>query len=45
VTLGVRQCQRIFRQMEFRLRKPMPQVARPDPVKVACFRQSDLRQR
>lgn len=35
VTLGVRQCQRIFRQMGFRLRKPRPQVAQSDPVAVA----------
>ena len=27
VRMGVRQCQRLFRQMEFRLRKPRPQVA------------------
>jgi len=31
VTLKVRQCQRLFRQMGFRLRKPRPQVAQPDP--------------
>ena len=35
VMLGVRQCQRIFRQMGFRLRKPRPQVAQSDPVAVA----------
>jgi transposase len=35
VALGVRQCQRIFRQMGFRLRKPRPQVAQSDPVAVA----------
>ena len=33
--LGVRQCQRVFRQMGFRLRKPRPQVAQSDPLKVA----------
>ncbi|MBM4024636.1 MAG: winged helix-turn-helix domain-containing protein [Planctomycetes bacterium] len=27
ITLRVRQCQRLFRQMGFRLRKPRPQVA------------------
>jgi transposase len=32
VKLGVRQCQRMFRQMGFRLRKPRPQVAQADPV-------------
>ena len=32
VQLGVRQCQRLFRQFEFRLRKPRPVLARADPV-------------
>jgi transposase len=36
VRLGVRQCQRIFGHMGFRLRKPRPQVAQSDPVKVAA---------
>lgn len=31
VELGVRQCQRWFRQLGFRLRKPRPQVASADP--------------
>lgn len=31
VLLKVRQCQRLFRQMGFRLRKPRPQVAKADP--------------
>jgi transposase len=35
VHLGVRQCQRLFRRMGFRLRKPRPQVAQADPLKVA----------
>jgi len=29
--LGVRQCQRLFRQLGFRLRKPRPQLAQADP--------------
>lgn len=29
---GVRQCQRMFHQLGFRLRKPRPLVAFPDPV-------------
>jgi len=29
--LGVRQCQRIFRQLGFRLRKPRPALAHADP--------------
>lgn len=40
VTLGVRQCQRIFAQMGFRLRKPRPQVAQSDPVKVAAVKKT-----
>jgi transposase len=31
VTLGVRQCQRLFRQLGFRRRKPRPMVAQADP--------------
>lgn len=40
VSLGVRQCQRLFRQMGFRLRKPRPQVAQSDPVRVAAFKKT-----
>lgn len=40
VSLGVRQCQRIFGQMEFRLRKPRPLIAQSDPVKVAAFKKT-----
>lgn len=40
ITLGVRQCQRIFGQMGFRLRKPRPQVAQSDPVKVVAFKKT-----
>jgi transposase len=32
VHLGVRQCQRMFRQFGFRLRKPRPLIAHADPV-------------
>lgn len=31
VSLGVRQCQRVFRQLGFRLRKPRPVLASADP--------------
>jgi transposase len=31
VSLGVRQCQRLFRQLGFRLRKPRGVVAKADP--------------
>lgn len=40
VTLGVRQCQRIFCQMGFRLRKPRPQVTQSDPERVAAFKKT-----
>jgi hypothetical protein len=32
IKLGVRQCQRLFRQFEFRLRKPRPVLAKVDPA-------------
>jgi transposase len=31
ITLGVRQCQRLFRQLGFRLRKPRPALAHANP--------------
>jgi transposase len=33
IPLGVRQCQRLFRQLDFRLRKPRPLLARADPLR------------
>lgn len=39
VALGVRQCQRLFRQLGFRLRKPRPQVT-SDPERVAAFKKT-----
>ena len=38
--LGVRQCQRLFRQMGFRLRKPRPQVAQADPMRVVAVKKT-----
>lgn len=35
VELGVRQCQRLFRKLQFRLRKPRPVLARADPARQA----------
>ncbi len=32
IELSVRQCQRLFRQLDFRQRKPRPVLARADPV-------------
>jgi len=40
VALSVRQCQRIFHQMGFRLRKPRPQVAQSDPIRVAAVKKT-----
>lgn len=40
IELGVRQCQRLFRQMGFRLRKPRPQIAQADPVRVAVAKKT-----
>jgi|SRR5580658_4584935 transposase len=33
IQLGVRQCRRLFRQLNFRLRKPRPLLARADPAR------------
>lgn len=33
IELGVRQCQRLFRQLEFRLRKPRPVLAKGNPTR------------
>jgi transposase len=33
IQLGVRQCQRLFRQLDFRLRKPRPLLAGADPAR------------
>jgi transposase len=40
IDLGVRQCQRMFHQMGFRLRKPRPQVAQADPMRVAAVKKT-----
>ena len=40
VDLGVRQCQRLFRRLGFRLRKPRPQVAQSDPIRVAVVKKT-----
>jgi transposase len=33
IDLGVRHCQRLFRQLGFRLRKPRPSIAQADPAR------------
>lgn len=40
VRLGVRQSQRMFAHMGFRLRKPRPQVAQADPIAVAAVKKT-----
>jgi len=40
VVLGVRQCQRVFHQLGFWLRKPRPQVAQSDPAAVAAVKKT-----
>jgi transposase len=40
VELGIRQCQRMFRQFGFRLRKPRPLIAKADPEKQDTFKKN-----
>ncbi len=40
VELKVRQCQRLFRRLGFRLRKPRPQAAKADPVLQAAHKKT-----
>lgn len=40
VHLKVRQCQRLFRQLGFRLRKPRPQIAQADPALQAAHKKT-----
>ena len=40
VTLKVRQCQRLFRQLGFRLRKPRPEIAQADPLLQAVVKKT-----
>lgn len=40
VSLGVRQCQRLFGQMGFRRRKPRPVIAQADPVAQAAYKKT-----
>ena len=39
-TMGVRQCQRFFHRLEFRLRKPRPMIAQADPAAQAAFKKT-----
>jgi len=40
VVLGVRQCQRLFHQLEFRLRKPRPVIAHADEEAQQAFKKT-----
>ena len=40
IPLGVRQCQRSFRQLGFRLRKPRSKIANSDPSKKEIFKKN-----
>lgn len=40
VSLQVRQCQRLFRQLGFRLRKPRPLIAHADPAAQAAYKKT-----
>ena len=40
ISLGVRQCQRLFRQLGFRLRKPRPKMAHADPDRQAAYKKT-----
>ena len=43
IDLGVRQCQRLFRQLGFRLRKPRPRIAQADPVRQKAHKKNSKR--
>lgn len=40
VSLQVRQCQRLFRRLGFRLRKPRPLIAHADPAEQAAYKKT-----
>jgi transposase len=40
LTLGVRQCQRLFGQFGFRQRKPRPVIAKGDPAEQAAYKKT-----
>jgi transposase len=40
VSLGARQCQRLFRTLGFRLRKPRPLIANADPERQEAFKKT-----
>jgi transposase len=42
ISLGVRQCQRMFSQLGFRLRKPRPVIAHADPDQQAGYKKTEV---
>lgn len=42
ISLGVRQCQRLFRQLGFRRRKPRPLIAKSDPEAQYRYKKTPL---
>jgi transposase len=43
IRLCTRQCQRLFRQLGFRLRKPRPSIAQADPVRQKAHKKNSKR--
>lgn len=43
IELGVRQCQRLFRRLGFRLRKPRPSIAQADPARQKAHKKNSRR--
>ena len=43
IDLGARQCQRLFRQLGFRLRQPRPSIAQADPDRQKAHRKNSQR--
>jgi transposase len=44
-TLCVRQCQRLFRKLGFRLRKPRPVIAKADPELQAVYKKTEAKKK
>ena len=42
ISLGVRQCQRLFRDLGFRLRKPRPLIAESDPESKKTYKKNSV---
>ena len=44
-TLGIRQCQRLFRKFGFRLRKPRPVIAKADPEQQKAYKKTQAKKK